>query len=191
MRKNSQEKKINILQVTLELIAEQGFHGTSISQIAARAKVNVGSIYYHFTNKDDILNALYLDCKTRMTERIFRDCTEDLPADIGLKHMMVNIIRYYHENRKELSFIEQYERSPYISEIMLITEYTDLMKKYMEIYQQLLIQGLIKDLPIDVIYNLVSGAVISLAKYCMSNTEALEESALSAAIEAIWDMVRK
>ena len=191
MRKSSQEKKTNILQVTLELIAERGFHGTSISQIAARAKVNVGSIYYHFTNKDDILNALYLDCKTRMTEWIFRDCTEDLPADIGLKHMMVNIIRYYYENRKELSFIEQYERSPYVSEIIRITEYTDLMKKYMEIYQQLIIQGLIKDLPIDVIYNLVSGAVISLAKYCMSNTEALEESALSAAIEAIWDMVRK
>jgi hypothetical protein len=126
-----------------------------------------------------------------MTQWIFRDCTDNLSADKRLKHMMVNIVRYYNEKQKELSFIEQYERSPYVSEIMLIPEYTDIMKKYTEIYQQLIIQGLIKNLPIGVIYNLVSGAVISLARYCTSNTEALEESALSAAIEAIWDMVKK
>ena len=191
MREKSLEKKNTILKVTLELIAEQGFHGTSISQIADRSKVNVGSIYYHFKNKDDILNALYIDSKSRMTQWVFRDCAEDLPVDEKLRHIMVNIIRYYNANQEELSFIEQYERSPYISEIILIEEYKDIMKKYIDIYEQLMIQGLIKDLPIDVIYNLVSGAVVSLAKYCVSITDALEESVLLAAIEAIWDMVKK
>ena len=34
-------KKIAILEATLELIAEQGFHNTPISQIAEKARVGV------------------------------------------------------------------------------------------------------------------------------------------------------
>ena len=56
-------------------------------------------------SKDDILNALYLGCKTRITDFAFRGCTEDDPADRRLKKMMRGVIKYFSENKEELSFI--------------------------------------------------------------------------------------
>ena len=191
MREKSQEKKNGILQATLELVAQQGFHGTSISQIAGKAGVNVGSIYYYFESKDEILNALYIDCKTRITECAFCSCSESKPADIRLKNMMRNIIHFFSENRTELSFIAQYEDSPYLSKVMLTAEYTDILKPYIEMLGELQTEGLIKDLPVGILQSLISGAVVSFARYCMEHAEALEETALTSAINAIWDMAKK
>jgi AcrR family transcriptional regulator len=191
MREKSVEKKNKILKATLELIAKQGFHGTSISQIADSAKVNVGSMYYYFKSKNDILNALYIDCKTRVTQCAFCGCFENSSADIQLKQLMVNIIQYFSENEKELSFIEQYENSPYISSIVVTEEYGNIMEPYVELYEQLTKQDLIKKLPLDIMQSLISGAVIALAKCCIGNGNILRKPLLTSAIDAIWDMVKK
>ncbi|MDR1329001.1 MAG: TetR/AcrR family transcriptional regulator [Oscillospiraceae bacterium] len=191
MREKSQEKKNGILQATLELVSEQGFHGTSISQIAKQAKVNVGSIYYYFESKDDIITALYLDCKSRITERAFSNCPDSGEPDIRLKAMMQNIIRYFSKNRRELSFIVQFENSPYASSIALSTEYADIMKPYVSLFNELKESGRVKDIPVRILSNLMSGAVVSLAGYCIDHAEALEETSLTSSIEAIWDMAKK
>ena len=53
-----QQKKRLILDTSLELFAEKGFHATSISQIAKKAKISKGLIYNYFESKDDILNEI-------------------------------------------------------------------------------------------------------------------------------------
>jgi AcrR family transcriptional regulator len=191
MREKSQEKKNGILQATLELVAEQGFHGTSVSQIASKAEVNVGSIYYYFENKDDILNALYLDCKARITQRAFCHCTESDSAEQRLKSMMRNIIEYFSENQRELAFIVQYENSPYLSVLILTEEYANILKPYIDLFNELRTESLIKELPIGVLHSLISGAVVSLARYYIEHAEDSEEAVLVPAIDAIWDMAKK
>ncbi|MDR1245591.1 MAG: TetR/AcrR family transcriptional regulator [Clostridiales Family XIII bacterium] len=191
MREKSQEKKNGILQATLELVADQGFHGTSISQIANKAGVNVGSIYYYFESKDDILNALYLDCKTRITQRAFCHCTESDSAEKRLKFMIRNIIEYFSENQRELAFIVQYENSPYLANIISTEKYANILKPYIDLFNELRAENVIKELPIGVLHSLISGAVISLASYYIEHAEAFEEAALTSTIDAIWDMAKK
>ncbi len=53
-----QEKKKLILDTSLELFAENGFHATSISQIAKKAKISKGLIYNYFKSKNDILEEI-------------------------------------------------------------------------------------------------------------------------------------
>jgi len=53
-----QEKKQLIMDVALELFAENGFHATSISQIAKKAKISKGLIYNYFESKNDILEEI-------------------------------------------------------------------------------------------------------------------------------------
>jgi len=48
----------NILQAAYALFLNQGFHGTSMRQIAARAGLAPGSIYNHFNSKDAIWEIL-------------------------------------------------------------------------------------------------------------------------------------
>jgi AcrR family transcriptional regulator len=47
-----------ILDAAEGLILSQGYHGTSMRQIASRANIAVGGIYNHFSGKDAIFEAL-------------------------------------------------------------------------------------------------------------------------------------
>lgn len=55
-----QEKKKIILETALELFAENGYHATSISQIAKKAGISKGLAYNYFESKKDILDEIIL-----------------------------------------------------------------------------------------------------------------------------------
>ena len=48
--------KERIVQVTMDMIAEEGFQSITIRKIAARAGVNVAAVNYHFGSKDVLIN---------------------------------------------------------------------------------------------------------------------------------------
>jgi AcrR family transcriptional regulator len=50
-----------ILQAAHHLFTERGFHGTSMRQIAQQAGIALGSIYNHFSSKEDIFRAVFLE----------------------------------------------------------------------------------------------------------------------------------
>ena len=52
------EKKELILETALELFAENGFHATSINQIAKKAGISKGLTYNYFESKNDILTEI-------------------------------------------------------------------------------------------------------------------------------------
>lgn len=52
IRKSSRE---HIIEVALKLFAKQGYHATSIAQIAVKAKISKGLMYNYFKSKDDLL----------------------------------------------------------------------------------------------------------------------------------------
>jgi len=53
-----QEKIEIIMEASLELFAESGYHSTSISQIAKKAGISKGLIYNYFESKKDLLDGL-------------------------------------------------------------------------------------------------------------------------------------
>ncbi|MHC5263021.1 TetR/AcrR family transcriptional regulator [Streptomyces sp. UC4497] len=50
-----------IQDVTLELIAEQGYEKTSLREISERLGVTKAALYYHFKTKEDIVVSLFTD----------------------------------------------------------------------------------------------------------------------------------
>jgi AcrR family transcriptional regulator len=48
-----------ILDAAEAVFAERGFHAARIQDIAKRARIAVGTVYNHFTQKDDVLLALF------------------------------------------------------------------------------------------------------------------------------------
>ena len=55
IRKTSREK---ILSVALELFAKKGYHATSISEIAIKAKISKGLMYNYFASKEKLLDEI-------------------------------------------------------------------------------------------------------------------------------------
>ena len=58
-KKVVEDKRQAILDSALSLFADQGFHGTSVPQIAQKAGVAAGTIYRYFDGKEAMVNVLY------------------------------------------------------------------------------------------------------------------------------------
>lgn len=54
--KKSDRTREQILHAAAKLFREQGFAATTLRQIAVRAKLKAGSIYYYFSSKNEILD---------------------------------------------------------------------------------------------------------------------------------------
>jgi AcrR family transcriptional regulator len=53
------DKQVQIMETAETLFAEKGFNGTSVRDIALKAKVNLAMISYYFGSKDKLLEALF------------------------------------------------------------------------------------------------------------------------------------
>ena len=53
--------RIAIEDAAIELFMEQGYHATTMRQIAERAELALGGIYNHFSSKEDIFQAIIID----------------------------------------------------------------------------------------------------------------------------------
>lgn len=61
-----------ILDAAEEIIAERGIHQASMSEIAARAGVAVGTVYNHFADRDSLLRALFRARRAIISPEIVR-----------------------------------------------------------------------------------------------------------------------
>lgn len=51
--------RAQIIAAAHQLFVRQGYHGTSMRQIAAQADIALGGIYNHFSSKEDIFKAVF------------------------------------------------------------------------------------------------------------------------------------
>lgn len=68
-----QEKEALILETALKLFANNGFHSTTISQIAKEAGISKGLMYTYFDSKESLLLAVFHDISDLVFERFAID----------------------------------------------------------------------------------------------------------------------
>src|SRR5437867_9065528 len=73
--------RARILDIARDLIAERGYGGTSISQIAGKLGTSKAALYYHFKSKEEILDALLSEPMVA-----FQELAQKAGADPGGKH---------------------------------------------------------------------------------------------------------
>jgi TetR/AcrR family transcriptional regulator, cholesterol catabolism regulator len=56
--KKPSARREELLQIALELFASEGYHNTGVRDIADRAQIVSGSLFYHFTSKESMLEEL-------------------------------------------------------------------------------------------------------------------------------------
>ena len=59
--KKGEVTRLAIEDAAISLFLEQGYHATSMRQIAERAELALGGIYNHFTSKDEIFQGVIID----------------------------------------------------------------------------------------------------------------------------------
>ena len=106
-RTGGKDTKEKILNIAEDLFSEKGFDATSVDLIAQKAGVNKALIYYHYKNKQDLLNSLF---KRTLDEMFSIICISSNLSDIQsddneMEQNIINMINYLSKKDKILSIL--------------------------------------------------------------------------------------
>lgn len=93
IRGKSQERKKQVLDAAAECFRKEGFHGCSIAKISKAARMSPGHIYYHFENKEAIVEAL-----VRQQENSLLDMINDIKTSPAEEELVEILVRHTAEN---------------------------------------------------------------------------------------------
>lgn len=117
MTVETSEKKEAILKVTLDLLVERGFHDTPTSLIAKQAGVATGTLFYYFKNKEELINALYLETKSQMIKALKQAFVDTGSIEDRIRQLWKEGVKWGIMNPKAYKFIQQFSNSPYITHL--------------------------------------------------------------------------
>ncbi len=183
-----QDKRTIILESTLELLSENGFHGTPISTIAERAGVGAGTIYRYFQNKEELINELFTEIKKRVIRAMLNDYREEGTFKERFKHLWKNLINYCIANPMEFHFVEQYRYAPFMKNGTREETYI-ILAPIMQFFIESKRAKAMRDLPLFTIIALLYGPIVSLSKLHIDSDQKLTEEKIEQAAEACWDAV--
>ena len=121
--KTAEGARERVLEAALDLFGERGLNGTTVRDIAARAKVNVAAISYHFGGKDELYRAVagmvIGSIEARVRSRVARildepprDPESALLALENLAETMIDVIVGPEEMRRVARFIIREQMQP-------------------------------------------------------------------------------
>jgi AcrR family transcriptional regulator len=190
MAEQISDKRSLILKAALNLISENGFHGTPMSLMAQEADVGVGTIYRYFASKEELINELYKEIKINLTKAMLRGYSESLPIRERFRQIWINLANYYLQNPQELRFLEQYSNSPYITGLTR-QENAQTWEPVVAFFRYAQEQQVMKDIPLEILSSFVNGAIISLVKLHHAGDLVLDDQAMEIAVNASWDAVKR
>ena len=172
------DKPAAILEATLDLIAERGFHNTPVSQIARRSGVSAGIIYHYFENKDDLIMALYRQVKADFACAITAGDPLALPFPEYLERIWLNAYHYYAGHPQETLFLEQFENSPYQTAVDE-AQYDDTMRALLALVDRGIAEGQIRPMSPGVLQDFTLNVAMSLARRTIREGQTFSERELA------------
>ncbi len=183
-------KKDLIINAALKLFVENGFHGTATGKIAKEAGVANGTLFQYFKTKDDLVIALYIHIKDELAEYISNNSPEKADFKETFKTQVLSSLFWALDNPMKFRFIQQFHTSPYIGKIE-----QEIMNKQVEphliLIQKGIEHGVLKSLPADLIYSLMSNQVFGLYHYITSKelSKAKQHETIQTTFDMLWDML--
>jgi AcrR family transcriptional regulator len=184
------DKQTEILKAALKLFVENGFHATPTSKIAKEAGVANGTLFHYYKTKDDLIIALYVDIKTRLSGCIRIDDEKDEDIKARCKRYFTEALQWGLENKTEFKFVQQFLSSPYL--LLLAPEE---IQKQSQVSLDLVREGIktkiIKALPADFINTLLASHLFGVNQYILTAqpSAADQKKLINESFEMLWKMI--
>lgn len=190
MRFKDNEKIKKIYHATLELIYKDGLAGLTMAKIAQEANLATGTIYIYFKNKQELINQLYIELRRDSVERFLKGYDENEPFKIGIKKIWINYLTHRIEHYKESVFLEQYYRSPFITD-----EHKQMAELMKEPVHKIIRRGknemLVKnDVDDEMLFLSMLGFIRELADEHVTKVYELDNEKIEKAFQLSWDTIK-
>ena len=175
-----------ILESATHLFAERGFYGVAVPKIAEEAGVAAGTIYRHFASKDELVNVLYREWKTKLIGHLLDDfpfATRPREQLGALWHRLATFARAHPDG---FAFLELHHHAPYLDAGSLALERMAL-QPVVTLVQQAAATGVLRSGPPEVLIAMIWGAFVGLVKAARQGYFELTDEVLAHAEACCWD----
>lgn len=171
-----------VRRAVVELVAERGIHGTSMSRVAEQAGVATGTAYVHYASKEELLIAAFVETKWTLGEVVYRG----LHPSGSSRDLFESVWRRTYDHLREdpavARFLAQIDESPLRTRAHEALPDDDPLLQLADQMADDLVE-----LPIEILYELGLAPAVRLVA---SDTH-LDDRQLSGVIEACWRAVHR
>ncbi|RZK78062.1 MAG: TetR/AcrR family transcriptional regulator [Pedobacter sp.] len=178
-------KKNCILDTTLSLIKDHGFHGTSMSMIACKAGAATGTIYHHYSSKDDLIIDLFKKVNQDLLDHLEVSFDETIPFQERFCSFWKSQYHFYVKHPEALMFLEQFMNSPYYLEVD--QAYVDsLYQEVRSFFNNGMENGFIKNMNKEILTPVVRGSITATARLHLAGKHTFQDDDLDKIADLVW-----
>jgi AcrR family transcriptional regulator len=189
-RTKSNEKRIALLNATLHLVNNNGFHDAPMSKIAKMAGVSPATIYIYFENKQDLINQLYLENKASFSDTAFKNYLPNLPVKNGFELIWRNIANFKLHQVEETNFLSQCDNISTMVDEASRQEGLKNLQPLLDLWERGQKEGIIKSISPYLLYAYTIYPLAFLMAMQQKNDFELTEVNLTEAFELAWNAIK-
>ncbi|HLI52747.1 MAG TPA: TetR family transcriptional regulator [Acidimicrobiales bacterium] len=94
-------RRREILRAAKSVFAKQGYHSTTMADVAKAAKLSYGAVYWYFPSKEELFHAVMALEEEALRERIYEELAGAAPGDLiaGLTLAVRATFEFFQEDR--------------------------------------------------------------------------------------------
>jgi AcrR family transcriptional regulator len=188
-RADEGDKRAAILGAALELFVERGYYGTAVPTVAERAGVGAGTIYRYFRSKEDLVNALYRQCKNALAMHVLVGIAPQAPPREQFHQLWSRLADFFRKNPGIFSFLELHHHQSYLDEESRAMErrVLDLATSFVARLQA---ARVVKPISPEVVMAIVYWSFVGLGRCAQEGRLTLSDDNLAAAEQCVWEAIR-
>jgi TetR/AcrR family transcriptional regulator, repressor of fatR-cypB operon len=189
-RTKSNEKRNALLNATLYLVNNNGFHDAPMSKIAKMAGVSPATIYIYFENKQDLINKLYLETKASFSDYAFKDYLVNLPVKNGFELIWRNIAQFKIQQVEEAVFLSQCDNTNTMIDEASRQEGLKNLQPLLDLWERGQKEGIIKNISPYLLYAFTIYPLAFLMTMQKRSDFELTEEKLTEAFNSAWNSIK-
>lgn len=189
IRQKCDKKRKALLEATLNLVNNNGFHDAPMSKIAKMASVSPATIYIYFENKQDLINQLYLEIKAAFSAYAFKNYNEEESVKDSFKQVWMNIADFKLNQIPESNFLSQIDNSPIVDEESRLKGLKHL-QPLLDLWQRGQQKGVIKLVSPYLLYAYTIYPLAFLSNMKQKELLVLSEKNLEEAFQSAWNSIK-
>ena len=189
-RIKNNEKRIALLNATLHLVNNSGFHDAPMSKIAKMAGVSPATIYIYFENKQDLINKLYLETKASFSDYAFKDYSPNLTVKNGFELIWRNIAHFKLNQVEEANFLSQCDNINTMIDEASRQEGLKNLQPLLDLWERGQKEGIMKNISPYLLYAFTIYPLAFLMTMQERSDFELTEDNLTEAFSSAWNAIK-
>jgi TetR/AcrR family transcriptional regulator, repressor of fatR-cypB operon len=182
------DKREAIEDAALALFVDQGFHGTTVPEIARRAGVGTGTLYLYHASKDELLNALLLRWYRTLAGEVQSNAQQaETPRAVFASHWRT-AVEFSELNPTAWAFMMQFHDSPYIAEETR-REIEAIKAPIVAMFYTGVEQGVFKPLPPELLHAVCVGIMSEVRALAVQGKTTITPELWRAAEAMAWEAI--